>query len=192
MQRVDSLEKTLMLGGIGGRRRRGRQRMRWLDNITYSMDVSLSKFQEQNGLRVGAYIFSQAITVEEAVQEADFLLEILAGKPIDGPVVFDWEVIGTKDARTYGLDTDTLCAAANAFCRRIEQAGYSPMIYFNSYAGYVKYDLSEIMEYPFWFAQYKEQPDFYYNFQMWQYTSSGKVNGIDGNVDLDVWMLPND
>lgn len=146
----------------------------------------------QNGLQVGAYIFSQAITVEEAVQEADFLLEILAGKPIDGPVVFDWEVIGTKDARTYGLDTDTLCAAANAFCRRIEQAGYSPMIYFNSYAGYVKYDLSEIMEYPFWFAQYKEQPDFYYNFQMWQYTSSGKVSGIDGNVDLDVWMLPND
>lgn len=146
----------------------------------------------QNGLQVGAYIFSQAITVEEAVQEADFLLEILAGKPIDGPVVFDWEVIGTKDARTYGLDTQTLCAAANAFCRRIEQAGYTPMVYFNSYAGYVKYDLSEIMEYDFWFAQYKEQPDFYYNFQMWQYTSSGKVNGIDGNVDLDVWMLPND
>lgn len=145
-----------------------------------------------NGLQVGAYIFSQAITVEEALQEADFLLEILAGKPIDGPVVFDWEVIGTKDARTYGLDTQTLCAAANAFCRRIEQAGYTPMVYFNSYAGYVKYDLSEIMEYDFWFAQYKEQPDFYYNFQMWQYTSSGKVSGIDGNVDLDVWMLPND
>lgn len=145
----------------------------------------------QNGLQVGAYIFSQAITVEEALQEAEFLLEILAGKPIDGPVVFDWEVIGTKDARTYGLDTQTLCAAANAFCQRIAQAGYSPMVYFNSYAGYVKYDLSEIMEYPFWFAQYKEQPDFYYNFQMWQYTSSGKVTGIDGNVDLDVWMLPN-
>ena len=142
------------------------------------------------GLDVGVYIFSQAISVEEAIEEADYLLEIIAPYEITGPVVFDWEVIGTKTARTYGLDTETLCAAANAFCRRIAQAGYTPMVYFNPYCGYVKYDLSEIMDYGFWFAQYKNQPDFYYNFQMWQYTSSGRVDGIQGNVDLDVWLVP--
>ena len=144
------------------------------------------------GLDVGVYIFSQAVSVEEAIEEADYLLEIIAPYRITGPVVFDWEVIGTKNARTYGLDSKTLCAAANAFCRRIAQAGYTPMVYFNAYCGYVKYDLSEIMDYDFWFAQYKSQPDFYYDFQMWQYTSSGRVDGIQGNVDLDVWILPND
>jgi len=144
------------------------------------------------GLDVGVYIFSQAISVQEAIDEADYLLEIIAPYDITGPVVFDWEVIGTKNARTYGLDTETLCAAANAFCRRIAQAGYTPMVYFNPYCGYVKYDLSEIQDYDFWFAQYKAQPDFYYNFQMWQYTSSGRVDGIQGNVDLDVWILPED
>lgn len=142
------------------------------------------------GLDVGVYIFSQAISVEEAIEEADYLLEIIAPYEITGPVVFDWEVIGTKNARTYGLDTETLCAAANAFCQRIAEAGYTPMVYFNPYCGYVKYDLSEIMDYDFWFAQYKNQPDFYYNFQIWQYTSSGRVDGIQGNVDLDVWLLP--
>ena len=65
------------------------------------------------------------------------------------------------------------------------------MIYFNADAGYVKYDLSRVLDYPFWFAQYKAQPDFYYDFQLWQYTSSGKVDGIQGNVDMDVWLLPN-
>ena len=143
------------------------------------------------GLDVGVYIFSQAITVEEALEEADFVLEAIRDCNITGPVVFDWEVIGKKEARTYGLDTDTLCAAANAFCSRIREAGYQPMIYFNAYAGYVKYDLSRVLDYPFWFAQYKAQPDFYYDFQLWQYTSSGKVDGIQGNVDMDVWLLPN-
>ncbi len=141
------------------------------------------------GLQVGAYVFSQAVSVEEAVQEADFLLELLAPYTITGPVAFDWEVIGKPDARTYGLDTDTLCAAANAFCRQIAQAGYRPMIYFNRYCGYVKYDVSRLENIDFWFAHYGSRPDPRQAFQMWQYSSTGRVKGIVGDVDLDVRLL---
>ncbi len=141
------------------------------------------------GLDVGVYFFSQAISVEEAREEAQFTLDAIKGYNITYPVVFDWERIGGDETRTYGLSTSTLCAAANAFCSTVESAGYKPMIYFNSYCGYMKYDLSKIMEYEFWFAQYTDKPNFYYNFHMWQYTSSGSVPGIPGKVDLNLYLI---
>jgi len=140
------------------------------------------------GLEVGVYFFSQAITVEEALEEAEFVLTRLEGYHITYPVVFDWEVIGKSSARTYGLDTDTLSQCAVAFCDKMADAGYAPMIYFTSYAGYVKYDLSRLKGYEFWFAQYSATPSFYYDYQMWQYTSSGKVDGISGNVDMNIYF----
>lgn len=141
------------------------------------------------GLQVGAYFYSQAITVQEAQEEAYFVLDMLAGHEITGPVVYDWETVGKSVARTYGLQTDVLCACANAFCEIIAAAGYQPMIYFSNYDGYVKYDLSKIVDYPFWYANYNDTPDFYYDFDMWQYTSKGSVPGIEGNVDMDLWFI---
>lgn len=141
------------------------------------------------GLPVGVYFFSQAITEEEALEEANYTLDQIKQYDITYPVVFDWERIGGSETRTYGLSTEKLCSLANLFCQTIEDAGYKPMIYFNSYCGYVKYDLSEIMQYELWFAQYSSTPSFYYNFQMWQYTSSGQVNGIPGKVDLNLYWI---
>ena len=66
--------------------------------------------------------------------------------------------------------------AANAFCEIIEDAGYDAMIYITDYAGYVKYDLSKVMDYPLWYARYDvSAPTFYYDFAMWQYSSKGSV-----------------
>ena len=138
------------------------------------------------GLDVGVYYFSQAITVKEAEEEAEYVLEKIKDYDISYPVVFDWERIGGTEARTYGLETDILCKIANTFCGMIADEGYTPMIYFNSYCGYVKYDLSEIDDYDFWFARYNDVPGFYYDFDMWQYRDSGDVDGIDGNVDLNI------
>lgn len=154
---------------------------RFRANIQGAMDA---------GLAVGVYFFSQAITVEEAREEADFVLNLLKDYDFTGLVVFDWENISDDTARTDGLDSATLTAAANAFCQRVERAGCSPMIYFNQYIAYLLYDLEGIVQYPFWLAQYSETPSFYYDFQMWQYTSSGAVNGIEGRVDMDLYILP--
>ena len=133
------------------------------------------------GLDVGIYYFSQAITVEEARQEAAYVIEQIAPYRITYPVVFDW------DSRTQTIpDTGLLCSMANAFCADIEAAGYEAMIYFYQNLAYNNLDLSQLLDYPFWLAQYTDYPSFYYDFDMWQYTSSGKVPGISGNVDLNL------
>ena len=152
-------------------------------------DVNFEKNIEgalEAGLDVGVYYFSQAITVREAQEEADYVLDKIREYDVTYPVVFDWERIGGSEARTYGLETDLLCRIAGAFCQRVEAAGYTPMIYFNSYCGYIKYDLSKIDDYDFWFARYNDTPGFYYDFDMWQYSDSGVVSGISGKVDLNI------
>ncbi len=142
------------------------------------------------GLETGVYFFSQAVTVEEAREEARFLLERLDGRTLDGPVVFDWENISNASARTDGVDPATVTAMADAFCREVEAAGYDPMIYFNQYIAYLLYDLAGVARYPFWIAQYGPEPGFYYDFQMWQYTDAGAVAGVDGPVDLNLRLVP--
>ena len=88
------------------------------------------------------------------------------------------------------MDGDTLTDCAIAFSERIADEGYTPMVYFNLTVGYLMYDLSQLTDYDFWFAQYPSSdamyPTMYYNYQMWQYTSSGSVPGIEGNVDMNI------
>ena len=159
-----------------------------------------SRFEEnirgalEAGLEVGVYFFSQAITPEEAEEEADFVLEALEGYEITYPVAFDWEPITPgKGARTDGLDGETLTQCAAAFFERIAQAGYTPQVYFNQELGYLVYDLAGLKEYSFWLAEYDTAPDFYYGFDLWQYTHTGTVEGIQGNVDrnLDLRSVSN-
>ena len=136
------------------------------------------------GLEVGVYFFSQAITPAEAEEEAAFVLERLDGRPLDYPVVFDWEFIGPgKDARTDKVDKATLTQCVRAFCDRIALGGYDPMAYFNQDLAYLFLDLSALADIPFWLAEYDDAPDFYYGFDLWQYTHTGTVAGIEGAVD---------
>ena len=139
------------------------------------------------GLEVGVYFFSQAITPQEAAEEADFVLAVLAGRELEYPVVFDWEWIEPgKNARTDHMTGQTMTECAAAFAQRIEAGGYEPMIYFNTDMGYLDYELAQLKDWPFWLARYSTQPDFYYDFDLWQFSHTGQVAGIQGNVDLNL------
>ena len=144
------------------------------------------------GLDVGAYFFSNAITVEEAWEEADLLISMLEPYKdrVTYPVVCDWEYLGGKESRAYGVDAQVITECIAAFCDRVAQAGYTPMIYFNGYCGYVKMDLSRLTQYQFWYAEYASAPSCIYNFQMWQYSAKGKVAGISSDVDMDLCFVP--
>lgn len=139
----------------------------------------------QNGIQVGVYFFSQAITEDEAVEEAKLVLRAIEGIDITYPVIFDWEDI-PQEARTDGMDPVTLTNCAEAFCKTIADAGHPAGIYFNQAYGYQEYNLLALDSYIFWLAQYADTPSFYYDFQMWQYTNAGKVDGIEGDVDLNL------
>ena len=138
------------------------------------------------GLDVGVYVFSQAITEEEAVEEANLAIENLKGRDITFPVVFDMEEIAGSEARTYGMTPEQVTDIAIAFCETIEAAGYRPMIYGNLKWLAANMDLSRLTEYDTWLAQYYRTPAFPYDFQMWQYTNTGSVAGINGDVDLNL------
>lgn len=138
------------------------------------------------GLDAGVYFFSQAVNEAEAVEEAEFVLDMISGKKITYPVVYDWENIGTDPARTDEVSAEMLNACAKSFCDRIRDAGYTPMIYSNKRQAYLKYDLRELSDYDFWLAEFNEFAEYYYKFDIWQYTYEATVDGIETNVDLNI------
>ena len=146
------------------------------------------------GLPVGLYFFSQAVTPEEAVEEADFLLALLADAgygpgDVALPVFFDWEDISHDDARTDGTDGDTVTQCALAFCGRIGEAGCRPGIYAYRYLAYFSYDLPRMTDLCLWVGALGAESDFYYAHEFWQNAVLSGVAGIQGEVDRDYRLV---
>ena len=149
---------------------------------------NLQKAKEA-GLKIGAYFFSQALDIKETDEEIQFLLNILAeaGVELDMPIILDWE-IPASDARTKNMDARTLTDIQLHFCGQMKKMGFTPMIYFNWHQSENLYYLSELEDYPFWLALYQDRMTYPWKVEMWQWTESGKVPGIEGNVDINVFM----
>ena len=139
------------------------------------------------GLKVGVYFFSQATTVEEAVEEAEFLLTIIDGWQLQMPVAYDWECLA-DDYRTVGMSKRQITDCVKAFCDRMEAAGYDTMVYFNPTQSRFQMHLEELVDYGFWLAMYSDKMTYEYKVDMWQYTNQGSVPGIQGNVDINLFF----
>lgn len=140
------------------------------------------------GLDIGVYFFSQAITPEEAEEEAYFVLDAIKDYNITMPVVYDWESVSDPNARTANMDRETLTKCCKAFLETVDAAGYRAMVYFNRRQAKYHMDISALKDYEFWLAAYTDRMDFPYKIHMWQYTNTGRVPGIIGDVDINVYF----
>lgn len=149
------------------------------------------KEAKANGIKVGAYIFSQATTVAEAVEEADYLIACLEdeGLTVDLPLVMDFEYAGDPGRlEAANLSRQEATDVCNAFCAEVEKHGYESMVYANRY-------MLEGKLYPeamgrIWLANYGTATGYKGDYEYWQFSSRGSVWGIDGEVDLDFWFDP--
>lgn len=147
------------------------------------------------GLDVGVYFFSQAVNEAEAREEAAFVLEHLKGYELDLPVVYDPESILNDTARTDNVSGEQFTKNTLLFCELIENAGYEAMIYSNMLWEACKFDLSQLTDYPIWYADYEALPQTPYHFEFWQYTDTALIDGVtdgrDNNfVDLNIQLIP--
>lgn len=158
---------------------------------TLVRDAKFAEYMQgamSQGIPVGAYIYSQAITTAEAVQEANYILNIVRGYSLDLPIVFDYEFAGVKTGRLDSawssgkLNKSKMTDIALAFCDTIKNAGYDAMVYANKtfLSKNLDHEVIENAGYDVWLAHYTTNTNYTGDYKIWQYTSSGRIPGIEG------------
>lgn len=142
------------------------------------------KAAKKAGLDIGVYFCSQAVSKSEAREEADEVLDAISGYSVKYPVVFVMETVDEDMARIEALDMSDRTQIAKAFMDRVEDAGYQPMIYGDKEWLLTMVDMEELQDYDVWFAQDSEEPEYPYEFGMWQYDSDASIKGITGDAAM--------
>lgn len=139
------------------------------------------------GLKVGVYFYSQAITEDEAREEADFVCDTIGEQALDYPIAFDFEPSqdSSIEMRIDDLSDDQMTAIAQAFCERIVERGHKAVVYGNQF-DLNHFDLDSLRDYGFWYAEYDSKPSSPLSFGIWQYTNSASLDGCDEKVDLNL------
>ena len=161
-----------------------------------TFEYNTSEAIKQN-IPVGVYFFSQAINENEAIDEANFVIENIKKYKITYPVAFDTEYSSspTRTGRADALTKEERTRVARAFCETIKNAGYKPMIYTGKNFALSNLEMDKLSNYDLWLAHYTgavqddplDKPSNYEgNYTMWQYTSNGTTTGIEGRVDMNI------
>lgn len=153
-----------------------------------NFDDNIIRAQEA-GLDVGVYFYSQAVTEEEAIEEANFVLEHIQNYQVTYPVAFWMENISNDKARIDELSKNDKTTIARAFLNTVKDAGYMPMVYGTKEWLIKDVDLSKLSDYDIWLSQNGDVPDYPYRFSMWQYSSTGDIDGISGYADLNITFI---
>lgn len=173
---------------------------------TLNVDTYLEKNvlgAKKEGLDVGVYFFSQAKNREEGIQEAKYTLDLIKKYNITYPIAFDTEYSSspTLNGRADNISVQDRTDATKGFCETIKNAGYKVLIYSSPYWIKEKLDISQLLEYKLWLANYtgatqkdplKKPSSYKGNYVMWQYTDRGYVNGINGGVDCNIYFYLKD
>lgn len=139
-----------------------------------------------NGIEVGVYFFTQAITPAEAREEAEYVLNELEGYNITYPVAIDVEDLYNEKARSYNQSKESRTECAVAFMEAVKAKGYTPAIYGNLNTFTKLVEVNKLGTYDKWFALYDTGIYFPYEITIWQYSDKGSVDGIEGTVDLNI------
>lgn len=139
-----------------------------------------------NGIPVGVYFFTQAINAEEALEEANYVIELLKGYTLTYPVYLDVEDVKKENCRTNALTAAERTEIAKVFLEAVRAAGYEPGIYGNMKTFLLMLDLASLEQYDKWFAGYTLPIYYPYEYKMLQYSDKAKVAGVPGNVDVNI------
>lgn len=137
------------------------------------------------GVKVGVYFFTQAVNEVEAVEEASVVLELTQDFSLDYPIFIDTEGAG-GNGRADGLSVEERTLVCDAFCRTVENAGRESGVYASRNWYYNRVEVSRLERYYIWLAEYRSAPLYDGYYHMWQYTSKGEIDGIEGNVDMNI------
>lgn len=143
------------------------------------------KGAKEQGLLIGGYVFSQALDEQEAIEEAQLALEVTKDWEMDLPISFDWEFLHFECRTTY-MEPEMITRCAKAFCETLVEGGRQPMLYTGLYVKTL--ELGELTQYPMWLALYSDTLTYRYWLDFWQYSCTGTVPGINGDVDLNIYL----